>query len=58
MFVISSYGHCVINGLGQVKVFSTRELAEAELAGLFAENDDKHNLRRGFEVNEVSVDNK
>jgi hypothetical protein len=28
MFVIASHGHAVINGLGQVKVFETKRLAQ------------------------------
>ena len=35
-YVIASAGHCVINGLGQVKVYDSRELADKMLANMTA----------------------
>lgn len=34
--VIASSGHCVINGLGEVKVYENRELADEMLANMTA----------------------
>jgi hypothetical protein len=35
MYVIASAGHCVINGLGQVKVYDSKKDAETMLAQLW-----------------------
>jgi hypothetical protein len=36
LYVIASSGHCVINGLGQVKVYDSQELADEMLANMTA----------------------
>ena len=48
MYVIASSGHCVINGLAQVKVFESRGDAQAMLDDLVALRGE-----RGFEVQAV-----
>ena len=50
MYVIASSGQCVINGLAQVRVYETREQAEAEWIGMVATRGSKMN---GFTVQEV-----
>jgi len=51
MFVITTpgTGHCVINGLGEVKVFATKESAERVLE----EMREYGTYTRGFEVRQV-----
>jgi len=50
MYVITSSVQCVINGLTQVRVYETREQAEAEWIGMVATRGSKMN---GFTVQEV-----
>jgi hypothetical protein len=50
MYVIATTGHCVINGLGQVKVFEDREDAEKRLEYLVSERGDF-----GFRVQEIQI---
>jgi hypothetical protein len=50
MYVIASNGHCVINGLNQVKVYRERTDADQALANIIANSGD-----RGFTVQYVQV---
>ena len=50
MYVIASHGHCVINGLGQVKIWRDRETADQALAALV----ESQGSRR-FEVQYVQI---
>lgn len=50
MYVIADNGHCVINGLRQVKVWKNREEADKVLAGLVDIHGDQ-----GFTVQYVQV---
>ena len=50
MYVIADSGHCVINGLRQVRVFQTREQAEREWIGMIATHGSRMD---GFTVQEV-----
>ena len=52
MFVIVSYGQCVINGLGQVKVFESEKDARTLLAQLALA---KPRESDGFQVREVHL---
>lgn len=52
MFVIVSYGQCVINGLNQVKVYESKKDAETMLAQLALA---KPREADGFNVREVHL---
>jgi hypothetical protein len=52
LFVIVNYGTCIVNGLGQVMVYSDQAQAERERALMAINNGSRAN---GYEVREVHL---